>query len=493
MRIKSLEIEGYKVFQNKQKFNFGKNRHLLIGINGSGKSTIIEAIALIFSNLKDYLEDKKEDTLDFIFTVEYSFEKKTILKETTTTKEETIEIKLIRFTNINGYYQYYDNDVEITNKKEIYSLLPDNLIFYYAGACFTLEEIIDKTEDLQANDLYQRTNVKEINKVIESITKNLIYVRKEYYPILFALNYINKEQVLPISKETFTIDNIRLEFQQYKFTANKDYSDLFRLTGFLRTYLNHILKETNGVEYNVETKTPYIDISYHNAIISSIEKLNISHDLKYNKSRFLVFHFFSLLYRIGFIKKLDITIRDSQGVVYSINDFSEGEQQLIVLDSIKNNICSDNTVLFLDEPDAYLHPQRQRELFPYLNEIYSKDYLQIITTTHSPFVAQSFDNDEILLLNEKGDKIEIGEGLISNSAITKEIFRINSDYKIEIEKLLNEFKNLVKKIILKEKNVDDNFFKLRTKLNQFGESLRFITSFETRKIISKGIEVNEEN
>ena len=60
------------------------------------------------------------------------------------------------------------------------------------------------------------------------------------------------------------------------------------------------------------------------------------------------------------------TITDEKDKTYSIDDFSEGEQQLIVLDAIKKVICADNSVLFLDEPDAYLHPQRQREIIPYL-------------------------------------------------------------------------------------------------------------------------------
>ena len=52
MRLKSLYIQEYKNIKD-QTFDFSNNSGYiaLIGLNGSGKSNLIEAIALIFNGL----------------------------------------------------------------------------------------------------------------------------------------------------------------------------------------------------------------------------------------------------------------------------------------------------------------------------------------------------------------------------------------------------------------------------------------------------------
>lgn len=59
MRLKSLYIQEYKNIKD-QTFDFSNNSGYiaLIGLNGSGKSNLIEAIALIFNGLLN----KKKDT-----------------------------------------------------------------------------------------------------------------------------------------------------------------------------------------------------------------------------------------------------------------------------------------------------------------------------------------------------------------------------------------------------------------------------------------------
>ena len=152
-------------------------------------------------------------------------------------------------------------------------------------------------------------------------------------------------------------------------------------------------------------------------------------------------------------------------------------------------LCQNNTVLFLDEPDSYLHPQRQRELIPYLKDIFTESFTQVIATTHSPFVAQSVDIENILVFSKKGKPSTHKEDILSYISINNELFGIHSEYSIEIETKLKEFQKMVAKIISKDNELNDSFYSLRDELNTFGEAVRFITSFETRKLISNGIEV----
>ncbi len=64
MQITSLYIDDYKLLKQFH-INFRKDVSILIGINGSGKSTILEAIAQIFSDA--FLKENSK----FGFKLEY--------------------------------------------------------------------------------------------------------------------------------------------------------------------------------------------------------------------------------------------------------------------------------------------------------------------------------------------------------------------------------------------------------------------------------------
>ena len=53
MKLISLHINGYKNLKGKANFDFShaENYCALIGLNGSGKSNVLEAISLIFASL----------------------------------------------------------------------------------------------------------------------------------------------------------------------------------------------------------------------------------------------------------------------------------------------------------------------------------------------------------------------------------------------------------------------------------------------------------
>ena len=77
MQITSLHINNYKLLKDFT-INFKKDVSILIGINGSGKSSILEVIAQIFSDC--YLDEKSK----FGFSIEYEIRLEEILEQITT-------------------------------------------------------------------------------------------------------------------------------------------------------------------------------------------------------------------------------------------------------------------------------------------------------------------------------------------------------------------------------------------------------------------------
>lgn len=99
------------------------------------------------------------------------------------------------------------------------------------------------------------------------------------------------------------------------------------------------------------------------------------------------------------------------------NNYSSGQQNLLnfysrfywaknqISESEKNDIYdffSDQIILFIDEGEVALHPEWQRLFFnkvtTFLSEIFIDRKIQLILTTHSPFVLSDIPKDNVLLL-----------------------------------------------------------------------------------------------
>src|SRR5690606_21190703 len=52
---------------------------------------------------------------------------------------------------------------------------------------------------------------------------------------------------------------------------------------------------------------------------------------------------------------------NSQYFPVNSNTFSEGEKQALVILGINELVLKENSLALFDEPDTYLHPQRQRD------------------------------------------------------------------------------------------------------------------------------------
>ena len=106
-------------------------------------------------------------------------------------------------------------------------------------------------------------------------------------------------------------------------------------------------------------------------------------------------------------------------------------------------------VLLLDEIDAHLHPYWQRRLLPAMREALPD--VQIIATSHSPFVISSCPGSRVHVLDLDADgrarvrppvDAPIGESVTTT---LKEIFGVDSRFDILTERELNEWNELKKR------------------------------------------------
>lgn len=113
---------------------------------------------------------------------------------------------------------------------------------------------------------------------------------------------------------------------------------------------------------------------------------NLKELMSINKENSIEFHFFE----------------------YKWMELSSGEKGILSLfsrfHSIKNKITSKFILILLDEPELYLHPEWQRRFIKmfvtFINEIFKGKKVQIILTSHSPFVASDLPKENVIMLGK---------------------------------------------------------------------------------------------
>lgn len=481
MQIKNIQIQAYKKFNPRIEIEFTDDFNVLVGVNGSGKSSLFEAIAYIFANVIRYCKDEKNREREFDFKIDYEF----LVKNKT--NESNVFIELSSSKESGNLYTLAVNGKIINSKAEMLNYMPDNLIFYYAGFSKTLGDIVRNIEKESAATLYSIKD-KDFSKIPSLFSNQITYIKEIHYPVLLLMHYLKHDKVeIPLKGETFTVDRITIWIKKPEEFNNNNYEEFYKLSGFLRRYLDALISASysGGVVLDTDTESPYFNVEYHKDLIDAIYQIgDWSNDYVEKKDSFLLFQIFNLLYEVGILNNIHVTIKNENNeTTFDIYELSEGEQQLITIASIKEFLLNGNSLLLLDEPDAFLHPKRQRQLIPHLKSILGNSKTQILLASHSPFIAQAVDSENVLLFNPtKPEAKSVDKDLLSYNSIASEIFDVESDFSTDIQQLIADFKSYRTKILKDEEFDIVELKKLIEKLSNKGEEVKNIVARELSQL-----------
>ena len=165
---------------------------------------------------------------------------------------------------------------------------------------------------------------------------------------------------------------------------------------------------------------------------------------------------------------------------------------LMRLDSLKwendTPIFEREIILFLDEIEVHLHPAWQRKVLPVVQKLFKNS--QIFVSTHSPFVINSIDDAWVYKLELENGKAKVAEVIksedgFSYSHVLSEIFDIEEEFGVEVQKDLEKFKDLRNKILASKNGagkVQKQFLELAKSLAVQSEELQTIVQFELRQL-----------
>lgn len=334
MRFKALRVKDFRLFDEKEIF-FDNQFNVLIGNNGSGKTTILEALAVAINSYISVVESRnvrpirKEDIRRISF--EYSIEKKL----------ETAVSVLV--------------DLEEMHE-----------------TAWTIGRPYKDWGFMKSDDKLVKALVKSyMEDLVETGGKNLV---------LPLFNYLPSSRLWTDSNEKIKLfpKGSRLEGYHHALSSRgtfKRFAEWFKTMELATLQGDEIARTSLGA---VKNSILTIVEGFDNVYFDVREDLIIAEKIQEGVVHKLPFSYLSDGQRnlIGIVA--DIAYR-----CVLLNPYL----------GIQATALTPGVVL-IDELDLHLHPSWQRVIVEKLKSNFPK--IQFITTTHSPFIVQSLKNSELI-------------------------------------------------------------------------------------------------
>lgn len=358
MQITKIEIKNFR--NHKETSIKLTDNTVLIGKNNTGKTSFLEAIRFALDRT-----GRKRPTEDDFYTTDIfnpqainPIEIKLEFKET---KKDRFSSNII--DDFQGIWQY---DTETTDNEEP---------LRYVRLVYTCKYNSENKET--EIDRYFENN--EENKIEDNLLKVSKH-RLSYFPFFYldALRDIKQQ----INYKSSFWGDLKKEIEYDKKTQNKLQIQIDKINDLLlsHTDIDELKNELNLLQKNINQSTGEL-------YLQAFSKRNWE-----------------------LLDQLDIFIRNSEtNLGLPVSKHGSGTQNIATFLIFKAYInlllpkIVKNTEAFpiiaIEEPEAHIHPQAQRELFEEIKKLKG----QKIISTHSPFIAEQTDiYDFILLRNQNG-------------------------------------------------------------------------------------------
>jgi predicted ATP-binding protein involved in virulence len=441
MKIRNLTLKHIGVFENEtiafpeKKEKDKAEIHILTGQNGTGKTTILQALASKMLEVKPFVEFKPLISLSFRWNFikrwnSEHFEKGDFGMLIFDNNSELIFkgteiIRSILFNNKNGVDEYYSEkrDIVLQTSLKEYS---KNYIHNFVAFAYSGYRFIEDEENL---------NIKE---------------KEDYNPLENALEFNKTYGLNDYSLNQWLANTISKRNNAFFEGNEKEVERFKRNIENLKLIIQEIIEISIDFKFKNETSK----------IVAVKDGVELDFDLLPDGLRSIISWIGDLLMRMDALKWE--------------NDLPVFEREFI---------------LFLDEIEVHLHPSWQRKVLPVVQKLFKN--AQIFITTHSPFIVNSIDGAYIyeLKLDAEGKCTADKPTISSTSKPIDEV--LNEVYDIEPQQMYGEprrieiedFQKSVEKAYKKESDFDKkNFLHKAKKLADRSPELRNNVQFELRQL-----------
>lgn len=367
MKLLRLSVNGYKNLGANTVFNFENcsNYVALIGLNGSGKSNILEAISKI---IHSYYYKQPIPNIATVGGFEF----------------------LLEYEKDGNIIRLQNNQIFVNNRlrqKNTKQYLPSQVIACYSGEELRLwEDIFSKPylqyfNKIKLNYLDQRLRFIYINKYSWESALLTLLCHEQSIDYIKNLLGINDLQDIDISFDFF--DDYDTRKEKYSISNTSELT--------IPQFTDRI-KNEQELDANLKLKVSQI---------SSIDLGNLQNENHNNEWCRKLFDFLFLATmpkNKKIIKRIKIEFNNKD-----VRKLSEGEKKLLLIKCISSVLADNNSIVLYDEPDVSLHISRKIEI---KNLIENKNHFTVLTT-HSPKLIKELEEENVFIVNNNNASVEV--------------------------------------------------------------------------------------
>jgi len=378
MEIVEIKIKNFRGVQSEKDIII-KDYNLLIGQNDAGKSTVLKSLDLFLNNSEataDVLNDKSTSS-ELEITLLFKPNSESIIIDenigTTFEKEELLNsdglVEIKRIWDVTKsrispdtfiVRKTYEDDFLLKNEKELMKLCKDNSIDTIKG---NNEEYnnVEKREKLRTH--YQSIN-KNYNwsyeKLATSGTGRSKLINDAIKRILPRFEYFKADSSLSESDKSIQKYFKELSIEEIKNYGTDDIEKY--VTDKLGVVCDKIAVKINQVVPTSEEVEPVIEFDWKNLITTKFKTKNTE-------------------------SSIPLRLR------------GDGFRRIAMMAYFEylaeaNNAEKQNIVFGFEEPETFLHPSAQENLFQKLTALVDASY-QVIITSHSPVIVSKSDRTKV--------------------------------------------------------------------------------------------------
>lgn len=352
MKIKRLKVRNYRALDDTE-IIFRPGFNLIVGVNGAGKSSLLDAVRINMNQLWPNFFGKKSPKTNLGFDVNDIQINKDFL---------TTELEL-NFNDESYKYKIIKYLTDVPNRNS--STLTDS-----ESQVFKSHEVNTKNLPLF---LFLSVDRSRATNKVTTINKNTHSGWSEVF---------NKNRGLNI-QEIASWFAVKSELAKEN-TSSLNYLHITILNEVLSSLLPEYHKWDYEMKREKDKPVTYDLIMYKNVKVKRIDKEG------------------NTFYEDESRKLYSWQLSDGERSIISII-FDISRRLILLNPDEKDPISKASGIVLIDEIDLHLHPRWQRELTKALPRIF-KD-LQFICTTHSPQVIGETPTNHVYLLDNKGKVI----------------------------------------------------------------------------------------
>ncbi|MEX6702308.1 AAA family ATPase [Peribacillus frigoritolerans] len=450
MKLRRLWIENYHIlqdvtipFEKSSLLNYKTNMHYFIGLNGSGKSTALEAIGLIFSHLAIDVKPGLN------FELEYDKEKEKFL---ITTRFDELDINPLNPIGVAIFIRFSEEEEwKPIDNWESYKdkVLPDRIVGYSTGPTSNLHWALSHSvERYVAHEMGQFElekipnflTLKEWEKqrqmyIEEAERRKFIYLDNPRTLFLSSNDAMCAVLPLLLNKNGIGQDSVKYQEERYKILSRVglDCNEPIvafslcikgewyeKMTKSRRRVLEDLLQYAT-VKMAIEPDIDQVQKGEKLSTRDFYAVFEVDHEFWNQKiPMFTPLHFFEELLawkRQEGIKSIHLFVkRQSISEILTEDSFSDGEYLVLGRFALLLMLRQvSHTLILLDEPETYLNDRWKQDLvhdlFKLLDsgrvDLDSTSEHEVIIATHSAVTISDAAAEAVIVFKNDGERITI--------------------------------------------------------------------------------------